>query len=269
MILTDPQDDLEPGSFSLLTLARSSDVAKEPPLWQVVSDDRLLEELYRLCGEFCHEARNRLNSLHLCLYLSRPEETTAEEAHWERLETSYRETVQQIELIQTICRPMRLELMPLSLELLIDDRAEAWSKQWRSRGSRLEFRPPPRLARGLIDPMLLTRALDGLAAWRASSATPETLTTIQWWEEGGEFALDWIESPANGSVQPELYPARPEVRTNGTLTLALLARVVHEHGGGIDQTDEPSFRVSLRWPSRNQEMEADEQFSCPMSPGRP
>lgn len=220
------------------------------PLWRIVTDTERIEELYRLCGDFCHAVRNRLNSFQLCLYLSHPDGLPAEDNHWKQVEAGYREALRLIDLIQTICRPMRLDLMPLALSLIVEDRAESWSEQLASRGIIFETRPPAKTAQGWLDPMQWTRALDGLIAWRQQSAPAETRVTIGWREGGGELWLDWEESPTTVPAQPA---PTATAGTSGALALALLARVVHEHGGTIEHAASPEFHVELRWPSRSQD----------------
>ncbi len=116
-----------------------------------------------------------------------------------------------------------------------------------------------------MDPMQLTRALDVLVDWRLAAAPEDTRIVIRWREGGGELALDWVESAPYHASSPA---GRCPDDATGTLALALLARVVHEHGGQFDHAKAPTFRVNLRWPSRIRERETG-RGRGPSHGGRP
>lgn len=232
---------------SLLERAVPNDGPGAIPLWRIVSDSGRVEALYGLLGEFCHAFRNRLNSFHLCLYLAQPDGPTPEDRDRPGLEDGYRDVLHHIDLIQMICRPMQLDRMPLDLGLMVEDRVDGWSRAFARRGVLLESVAPGRPAEGSLDPMWMTRALDELAEWRSRTAAPGGVVTIRWRESGGDLGLTWEETPGPADLVPD--PGRADDGP-GCLALALLARVVLEHGGTIDADESEGLRVELRWPGR-------------------
>ncbi len=132
-------------------------------------------ELYQLLGLFCHTVRNKLNSLHLCLYILDAE---GEGEDWSEAMGHYRETMQVIDAIQTICRPLTLDLADLPFDLLIDDRADCWREMLNQRGVRLELQRPRQGEPVAFDPSRMSQALDDLVRWRSEQAQQGTSVSL-------------------------------------------------------------------------------------------
>lgn len=194
-------------------------------------------ELYRLLGLFCHAAKNKLNSLHLCLYLME-----SEGRGWSDAIGHYQETMRVIEAIQTICRLPALDLAELPFGLLIDDRVTCWQEMLRRRRLNLEITRPRQAVWSAFDPSRMSRALDDLVRWRSGEAEPGGVIRLAWRTEEPWAVLDWAESGADGpkAVDP----------SSGALPLAVLARILTSMGGRTTVDPGPPFRMTMRWPAR-------------------
>ncbi len=223
-------------------------------LWKLAQDPVQVAELYKLLGEFCHLVRNRLNSLQLCLYLASRAERTEDRRPWTELDRRYRESVRKVEQVQALCRPIRLSVTPMSLALLFHDREREWSSLLEARQSRLILRPPARDASGQFDPIRLVQALDHLVEWRADAVSRGTEIQLSWWGDGDWLEFLWDESRGQGSRETSKSARATPVES---LPLAILARIIAEHGGRLDvETDRKGLRVRSRWPARREEPNA-------------
>src|SRR3954454_8447774 len=89
-------------------------------LMEIARDPSLRDHVYEHLGEYCHQFRNRLNSLKLCLYLAKRHSCETGLSGFGILEEHYSSLERSIDLIQTICRPMSISPSSLGLDLLID-----------------------------------------------------------------------------------------------------------------------------------------------------
>ncbi len=243
---------------SLLGFAHGPE-SPAPPLWRMVSDPIGVAALYRHLGEFCHEFRNRLNSLQLCLYLANPD-SEDEVGPWGQAEAAYRDVLGQVERLQEICRPMQLDVMRFPLGLLMADFATAWERRFSARGLGLRARPPADDVEGDFDPMRLARGLEAVGAWRLASATPGTEVEIAW---GGRGDVMWVEWSESGSGHAAV---RRDSGPSGLLALGLAARVVAEQGGRLTIDEGPGLAISLRWPRESVVTQAGEMDRAEMEP---
>jgi hypothetical protein len=191
------------------------------------------QELYRLLGLFCHMMRNKLNSLHLCLYM-----LDAEGEDWSEAIGHYRETMRVIDAIQAICRPVSLDLTELPFGLLVDDRSECWREMLGKRGLSLRLERPGKPVWCSFDPSRTSSALDDVVVWRAREAEPGTEVVVAWREEDGWIVVEWVESGSSKESDA------------GALPVAVLARLVGSMGGRVRVEQGPRFRLILRWPCR-------------------
>lgn len=212
-----------------------------PLLFDLVADPDRLAQLHELLGPFCHDFRNRLNSIHLTLYLADPQSLPP--AQRETLEAHYRDAQALIELVHGLVRPCRLSPIHVGLELLVHERANAWEPALRQRGIDLELHAPAERAMGLFDPLRLSQALETFYRWRLSVLVPGQTLRLAWRHEAGLLRLDWEELPSPTATGTEPAPGA------GLFTLANLARVVAGQGGRLGFSERPRFQVALSWPA--------------------
>lgn len=194
-------------------------------------------ELYRLLGLFCHSVRNKLNSLHLCLYML---ETEGEP--WPEAMALYRETIRTIEAIQAICRPLTLDLVELPLDLLIDDRLGDWRAQLAGQGVAIEVHRPAEPLWSAFDPSRMSRALEDVVDWRRASLSSGSQVHLGWYSEADSAILQWTEQGGSGEADDEA--------SAGALPLAVLVRLLSSMGGRVMINPGPCFGLTLRWPVR-------------------
>ena len=217
------------------------DGATDDYLESIAVDPLLREAVYSKIGEYCHECRNRLNSLKLGLYLARQQASPEVIERWAEVDRRYGDLEARLELLHQLCRPMVLSKVQIDLDLLISDRRLAWTQFCEARHVGLRFEPPSHPVVASLDVERLGRALDGLVAWRSSEADAASLVAeVRWWLESDVVHLVWAEAPST-------QPSRP-VETN-RWALAWLIRVVAEHGGQTRISGEPGWKLEIRWPS--------------------
>ncbi len=215
-------------------------------LVRLASDPAGLARLYEVLGPLCHDFRNRLNSVQLTLYLADPQTTGAERrAELERL---YRLALAAVEQVQQLVRPVRVTPIHLGLELLVQERADAWRLLLQDTGVALELEPPPQRAVGGFDPARFQQALEGLFRWRSARLAPGQTLRLAWRLTDGQLGLDWEEWSAEGSEPAASIGDAPGTGL-GLIALASLARLVSEHGGRLSFTERPRFRVAMSWPA--------------------
>src|SRR5258707_9571590 len=96
-------------------------------LLEVARDPTLRQSVYLRLGEYCHQCRNRLNSLKLSLFLAMKQSDQGLRHEWGLIERDYLELERIVDRVQMICRPMTLSRVSLALDLLFEDRREEWT----------------------------------------------------------------------------------------------------------------------------------------------
>ena len=220
----------------------TSDSALGDRLFRLASHPEIRQTLYDRLGEYCHQCRNRLNSLKMGLYLARKQGSAETSAIWDRLEPLYLKLEQQIERVQDLCRPLRATPLRIDLGLLMNDRLPRWGSKWEQHGRRLIVRKPETQALASFDVELLGRWLDALVDWRAGEAHPSTTATLLWQADNQQAQLTWEET-----TQTE--DSRKETSNRGIWVLPMIQRVAEVHAGTLRFQLEPAFRLELAWPS--------------------
>ncbi len=219
----------DPSSASLEALLR---LASEPD--QVVA-------LHDVFGEFFHTIRNRLNGLQMSLYLARRGDSAPDPSRWDEPDRLYREAERVVDQFQTVCRPMDLKPITLSLDLLLKEFVSRWAPRFEGREVtlKLDLIGPP--VPGRLDPTRWTQALDALAEWRAARMAPKSRIALRAWSLSGTNHLEWRESGGGETV-----PAGK--CGGGVLPMAVLARVVGAHGGTLKRRPRPGLDLRMEWP---------------------
>lgn len=213
-------------------------------LLPVASEPLAMAELYRNVREFCHVVRNRLNCMKISLYLASLDAEPEESRDLADLDRIYNGIERFMDEIQSLCRPMEIDPMPLGLGVVLDDRRAAWEHWFRERRLHLDWLRPSIDPVGRFDPVRLTSALDAFAAWRASCAPIDSHIRVAWGVEGDQILMTWEEPMAN--LEADLAPVEDRP---APLALALLARVAAVHQGRLDLASQPrGLRLRLRWP---------------------
>jgi hypothetical protein len=218
-----------------------TDTALADQLLRIARDPNLRRMVYEQLGDYCHQCRNRLNSLKLSLYLAMRHSPTADAGHWSTIDGHYQELERRVDRVQTLCRPLMLSRVTLGLDLLIDDRRAAWTRSMATAGRVLEFDPPADRAVASFDVERMGQALDSLIAWRAGDPGSAPSARLSWWVAEGESHLAWEELRTGTSQPPS--------NEGATWTLPFLARIVMAHGGDYRVEDHRGWRLDLSWPS--------------------
>jgi hypothetical protein len=213
-------------------------------LLRIARDPELRRTVYKWLGDYCHQCRNRLNSLKLGIYLAIKQSPSANSGRWTEIDRQYRELERRVDRLQTLCRPMSLSRVTLALDLLIEDRRESWTRSMSSNDRSLEFVPPAERAIASFDVERMGQALDSLVAWRAGDGSSSRSAKVRWWVEAGHAHLVWEEdgdpSPGVGQLPPDDGP---------TWCLPLFARIALAHDGDYRVLDDRGWRLELTWPS--------------------
>jgi len=223
---------------------RSQDLDLSSVLMAIAQDPVLRHDLDQILGDYCHQCRNRLNSLKLSIYLVKRQSLGKIPEAWRSLESDYQTLEAQFERIQTICRPICLSLVTIGLNLLFEDRHESWSKIMAECGRELEIHQPDGRSVARFDVHHLGTALDAVVAWRAEQGSRVAKTCLRWWVEAGQAYVKWIEPLAPDQTDKPIS-FRPET----AWTLPTLTRVVAEHGGDLKIDDRNGWVLTLSWPS--------------------
>jgi hypothetical protein len=230
-------------------------------LARIATNPQQTHQLHEILGHFAHQCRNLLNSMKISLYLADRAREHEFTPRWRDLETRYLEVERFFERVQLFCRPMPLTLVNLPLNLLIEERAGAWTDVLRERGRRLRLVPPPVPPVGRFDPTRLGQGLDDVVAWRARLGDQETDLRLAWMEDSAQFHLVWDE-PVRGDSIDLTTPLAGSLTEQGVsssratdcsealtaLTVPLLSRIVSLHGGSLEATSLNPWRLDLRWP---------------------
>jgi hypothetical protein len=232
-------------------------------LLPIAADPGQTRHLHEILGAYCHQCRNLLHSLKLCLFLARRGSGAQgdDDAIWRSLEATNRELERFLDRLHQLCRPTPLSTIRVGLEVLVADRREEWSRVLAERGRLLVLGRRGGDAEGAFDPIRLGQALDDLVAWRARDGTPGTALRLRYGTDEGSFGLEWDEPggrPQERRDQPWPGPASLEqICDDGAgdvataayraLTIPVLARVMALHGGLLETTDSGRWRLRLRW----------------------
>ncbi len=212
-------------------------------LLRIACEPDLRQGLYDRLGEYCHQCRNRLNSLKLSLYLIMRHSSGIANRPWESIDRLYQDLERRIDQIQTLCRPLRLSPVTLGLDLLIDDRREGWESLLGRSGKTLVIaRPTDRAVVG-FDVEWLGQGLDAFVAWRAS-VSGGSVATVRWWAELGLVHLVWEES----GVPIQLAGALSS-EIDALWAFPLLARIILAHHGEFRLQLDSGYRLEMTWPT--------------------
>jgi hypothetical protein len=228
-----------------MTLRGGNDQTLGDQLLQVARDPDLRQSVYEHLREYCHQCRNRLNSLKLSIYLAMKQSPTPTDDRWVEIDRHYQDLEKRVEQIQFLCRPIALCQVTLGLDLLVEDRRVVWEALMAEQGRELELVPPAERAVASFDVESLGKALDALVAWRAADRSAAGLARLRWWVDAGTAHLAWEESAEIG--RPPGLPASDEAPP---WTLPILARIVEAHGGDYKIQHERGWRLEFAWPSR-------------------
>ena len=214
-------------------------------LLQIAREPILRGLVYERLGDYCHQCRNRLNSLKLMIYLMMKLTPAPTVGTWEEINRHYGDLERRVDQIQNLCRPMIVTRVTLELDLLIDDRREAWTRSMIANGRTLEFVAPAERALASFDVDRLGQALDAIVAWRAGDESAERPARLLWWVESGRVHLSWEEPASTRSgVQ-----CRPMAR-GSIWALPLMARVADAHGGECRLRQDRGWQLDVSWPFR-------------------
>ena len=213
---------------------------------RLARDATLRGMVYDRLGDYCHQCRNRLNSLKLMIYLMTKQCADPTVGVWEEVNRHYRDLERKVEQIQTLCRPMTVSRVTLALDLLIDDRREAWTRTMIASGGSLEMIPPGSRTESKFDVERLGGALDALVEWRAGEVATGRPARLRWWVEQGVSHICWEEP-----VRPETGVRRAPTAGDVIWALPLLVRVVEAHGGDCRVEESGGWRLDGSWPTPN------------------
>jgi len=213
-------------------------------LLQIARDADLRLQVYEQLREYCHQCRNRLNSLKLGIYLAIRQAPSPTPESWFEIERDYQVLESRVELVQLLCRPLVLSRVTLGFDLLIEDRRDSWSQLMKRQGRDLEFLPPQDRAVVSFDVQILGRVFDSLVSWRASMPSAGRSARMSWWVENGLAHVIWDES--------EKSPASDETSPGSACawTLPLLARVALAHGGDYQIETDQGWHLEVVWPAQ-------------------
>jgi hypothetical protein len=209
-------------------------------LLEVARDPKLRQSVYLKLGEYCHQCRNRLNSLKLSLFLAMKQSNDCRRRDWALIEDRYLELERIVDRVQMICRPMTLSRVTIALDLLFEDRREEWTRLITAGGGELVWLRPRLRGSASFDVERMGHALDALVDWRAGDLVPDRVARLRWWVESATAHISWEESDSS--------PIRPS-GDGTTWTLPLIARVVAAHGGEFRLTEGKTWRLDLSWPA--------------------
>lgn len=193
-------------------------------------------------GDYCHQSRNRLNSLKLSLYLARRQSSRQLGPGWRALEADLAALEAQYDQIRTICQPLAFAPVSLPLRLLFDDRRPKWSATLAATGRDLVLVPPASSCLARFDVTLLGAALDGVVDWRSRQNGRPGTTRLAWRVDSGRAEVDWDEGPTPADAASPAGGC-PDFHWG----LPILIRVVAEHGGDVRVESDAGFRVGISW----------------------
>lgn len=200
-------------------------------------------EVYETLRGFFHDARNRLNSIKIGLYLAKRGGTESQALVWSELDASYQGLETLIERLQSLCRPAELSVVRGDLGPWLEGRRPHWEQILSERRKTLEWVAPCSMSEGQFDPSRLVQALDALVAWRANSGTVGGLHRLAWWERDGNLVIEWVEDRPGLTEPVEGWEGR-----SVSMALPLLAQVVDAQGGSLSVSKANGLNIRLTWP---------------------
>ena len=211
----------------------------------VAADDGRSKELSQTLRVFFHDARNRLNSLKIGLYLAR-RAASMTGAIWDELDQSYRGLEQLVDRLQTICRSV--ELAPISGDIgnWLEERRSSWTSRLGTTGRRLDWAPPAMPAIGYFDPRRLIEGLDALVGWRAGEGGHDGPVLLTWRRVDDHFHLEWSEE----GLRPD-EPLEGRDGRSVSMALPLLASIMTAHGGSLSVSSRGGLVVRMTWPTNS------------------
>lgn len=211
-------------------------------LMSIADDPQIRQGVYDHVGEYCHQCRNCLNSLKLCLYLARRQDPAAARPRLEQLERTYARLERSIDLIQILCRPIQLVTTSLEFTVLLDDRLPGWRKQVAAADLELIGSGPAQMDASRFDPELLGNALDALVSWRTAVLQPGSKVELHWEDRPQSTYVRWREQGTEIILPPEAMDS------HAYWTLPMMKRVIAAHSGTVTQATEPAWQIELEWP---------------------
>jgi hypothetical protein len=209
----------------------------------VATDNVRGRELYQILRVFFHDARNRLNSLKIGLYLAR---RTAHESHrglWTELEQSYQGLERLVERLQAVLRDSEIAPVAANIGPWLEERRYLWSSWLGAKGRSLEWVPPDSPVFGCFDPMRLVQGLDALVSWRSGEGIVGETCRLSWRDDANQFLIEWTEE---GSTVPE--PLEGREGRSVSMVLPMLAHIMAAHGGSLFVMKRDGLVVRLSWP---------------------
>lgn len=221
-------------------IGASSENSLVEQLLHVARDPQFRQLVYEHLGEYCHNCRNRLNSLKLGLFLAMKQATGPRSEAWRPIEGCYQELERTVELLQAICRPIILSPVTLELDLLIEDRRQEWARILEDKGCTLTCVAPSGQATATFDVDRMGQALDSMVRWRAGDYGSNRSARLRWWVDSKSAHISWQETNPSPVKPPEDIP---------TWHLPLLARLITAHGGEYRMVEGPDWHLDLSWPA--------------------
>jgi len=238
------------GLTLITTAAGNSKQLLTGALTRVASDPARVAELYEIFRAYCHQYRNTLNSLKMCLYLARK---WGEPGLWQDMERHYNDVEMVMDRFQLLWRPMILHRVTLPINLLIDDRKTTWSEALASTGRHLILVAPDSTIQCSFDPLRLAQAFDNLVVWRSEAGPPDSDLRLTWGSDHRRIFLRWDEL-RRPKHSPNLEPRSGQgsgLQTppaSSRFALPILTRIIDLHGGHMEESGLDPWRLCISWP---------------------
>ena len=213
-------------------------------LLRIARDLELRGELGSPLGAFCHQFRNRLNSLKLGIYLAKRQAAGELAQSWETLERDYLAIEDRLDRIQLVCRVAHAIPVGIGLDLLFEDRSPSWTEALQRGGAHLTLTPPTSGCPTRVDIERIGSALDDLVLWRSAARSGHREVRVEWDHTADRTTIRWSES---------LLASEPVAADRAepwrTWTLPILARLMADHRGTLTVSEGPTWELTLQWPA--------------------
>lgn len=206
----------------------------------------LRDELGEAFGTYCHQFRNRLNSIKLAIYLAKRQATEGLEATWQELEQEYLAIEDQLDRVQMVSRDANLAPVAIDLNLLFEDRARRWTGTMRLSGIELDLSPPERTCPTRVDIARFAFGLDELVSWRATANTGPRVVRIEWGRNDDRTTVRWLEGLGESTSD-----AGEGADPGRTWALPILARLMADHRGTLSMSRGSNWELILEWPAES------------------
>lgn len=224
-------------------------------LMRVIDDIEKIDWLRQILSGISNRCRASLNGMKLGLYLCKRESPGGLPAVWHDLERTYELIERTIEQLQLIYQPMNLTLVESKLGTMIAEHETSWRSRIAAHGKDLVIDYPSSERLGQFDPMYLGQGLDTLVTWRAEASPVNTRVRLGWQCRDAHFLLDWIEEEPGFRAEYDKTgspvrtgPRAPLRRQTDSLTLPLLARIIHAHDGKLCTAPDSNPLLRIIWP---------------------